>query len=195
MPIEEELIDKKVIKVYMDTNIIMGLVRKNFSKKIIDAMDKILKLRKEGQIQIYVSDIVNSEIKEIPKKYVYYHRLIYDLIDNIAIRPKHFYWIHHSKLGPNMGGVAWAPRGFAEKIKDRLISKLEDIIPKKRNPKKNQARLRDIEHLYQCKKNNIDLFWTEDKKTIIRYALKLKDLGIDVVNTINLLSHLEELTE
>jgi len=30
MSIEEELIDKKVIKVYMDTNIIMGLVRKNY---------------------------------------------------------------------------------------------------------------------------------------------------------------------
>ena len=90
MSLEEELIDKKVIKVYMDTNIIMGLVRKNFSKEVMDAMDKILKLRKEGRIQIYVSDIVESEIKEIPKKYIYYHRLIYDLIDNIAKRPKKF---------------------------------------------------------------------------------------------------------
>jgi len=41
MSIEEELNDKKVIKVYMDTNIIMGLVKKNFSKKIMDAMNKI----------------------------------------------------------------------------------------------------------------------------------------------------------
>ena len=58
MSLEEELINKKVIKVYLDTNIIMGLVRQNFSKKTMDAMDKILKLRKEGRILIYVSDIV-----------------------------------------------------------------------------------------------------------------------------------------
>jgi len=91
-----------------------------------------------------------------------------------------------------MGGAVSGPRGFAQRIKDRLISKLEDIIPKKRNPKKNQSRLRDIDHLYQCKKNNIDLFWTEDTKTIIHYAFKLKDLGIYTVNTNNLLSHLED---
>jgi hypothetical protein len=188
------------IHVYVDTNIISGLSKRDFSEDIIDGFDKMLNFRKSGKVQLWVSELVQSEIDEIPQEYRYYHNVIFRLIDNVAMNAE-----ETIRIGPSgtslitrglgaPSGLGMVTRGFADssRTKDKLLVKLEKIIPDKKSDSEKKARIHDIRHLFQCKKNSLDIFWTEDKNTILKYSTELEQLGIRVLGTLDLVDYVKE---
>ncbi|GAG25143.1 unnamed protein product, partial [marine sediment metagenome] len=177
----------KKIKVYVDTNIISGMAKQDFSDEIMHCLNDILELRKQGKIELYLSEVTSEEIERIPEEYRYYHNLIYTLINNVALKPKSYSNLALSiaTRGLTGGSIGIATKGlFPAQQKDPLFVEIERIIPQKNNTADQKSRLKDIEHLFQCKKNNLDIFWTEDKKTILKYASGLRKIGITVMGSL-----------
>lgn len=184
---------KNMLNVYVDTNIISALVRKYLSDEVMKYLHTILEFRKKGDIELYLSEVNSEEIEKIPEKnedHLYFHKLIYKLIDNISLRPKKYSNLSQTLAtkGNTGGSSAIATRGlFPAQQKDPLFIEIEKIIPEKNKPKEQEARLKDIDHLYQYKKNNLDVFWSEDKKTILKFAPNLKEIGITVMGSKDLI--------
>ncbi len=177
-------------KIYTDTNIVSGLAKKDFPDTVLANFYAILNLKKTEKIELYVSEITNDEINEIPQEYRYYHNLIYQLLNNIALKPKTYNHLITKGLGG--GAVSLITKGMIGSS-DPLIKELENIIPQKTNEKAKKARQRDINHLYQYKKNNLDIFWTEDVSTILNYSSELEKIGIRVLNSQNLIAEINGL--
>jgi len=180
------------MKIYVDTNILSGLAKQDFSAEIVANFFKVLNLRKAGKIELYVSEITSDEINEIPQEYRYYHQLIYQLINNVALKSKTHSHLITKGLGGGAGSLA--TMGMIGSPAP-LIKKLESIVPEKTREKEKQARQRDIDHLYQCKVNNLDSFWTEDVATILKYNSELKEIGIKVFNSQDLINEIDRLCE
>lgn len=179
------IMTEKTIKVYVDTNILSGLAKRDFSDQIVIDFLKVLNLRKAGKLELYVSEITSTEINGIPQEFRYYHELIYKLLDNVAMKPK----VHNTLITKGLGAGASSliTQGMIGTT-DQLIENLEGIIPEKSSEKEKEARYQDINHLFQCKKNNLDVFWTEDVGTILTHASELENLGIKVLRSQDLIA-------
>lgn len=164
--------DELRVKVYVDNNIVSGLANHDFPDTIVNNFFKVLALRKEGKVEFWTSQLTQMEIERIDPQKRYYHEIIYNLLDNISLETKSF-----SEMMMGIG----------------LYREIEKIIPEKSNPTKAQARKMDIEHLYQFKKNALDIFWTEDQHTILNYSGQLKELGILVKNTQDLIKYIDDI--
>ena len=171
------------MKIYVDTNIVSGLAKKDFNIEIINYFYKILEYRKNGIIDLYVSELTANELKKIPEEFKYHHNVIYLLLNNISIKPKKYHNLITHGLGGSSGSLI--THGLLG-TNDPILHKIEEIIPQKNNLIKKEGRQKDIEHLFQCYKNNLDIFWTEDVKTILNYHLELKQIGLHVLNSENL---------
>lgn len=178
------------MKIYADTNIVSGLAKKDFPDTVVANFLTVLNLRKAGKIELYVSEVTSDEINEIPQEYRYYHELIYRLLNNVALKPETY--SHLITRGLGGGAASLITRGMIGSP-DPLIKELERIIPKNTKEKAKQARQRDIKHLYQCKKNNLDIFWTEDVATILNYSSELEKIGIRVLNSQDLITEIDGL--
>jgi len=168
--------------VYLDTNIISGLAKGEYSEDVALALVEISALSKEGQVDLYTSEIAHAELDAIPTRFRKQHLVIYNLIKNSARPPPNR--APHQVIASRGRVVVWRrPTGNAP-----LLKELEALIPPKRNAEKVQARGRDIAHLHRFKQSGLDYFLTEDHKSILRYKVGLLALGIDVVSSVDLLA-------
>lgn len=169
-----------MIQVFMDTNIVSGLAKRDFPEQTVDAFFDVLDLSKSGQLQLWVSDLVLHELQEIPSDSRYYHDLIYRLLGNIRLKSTR---VTDDLMNIQRG--VW-PLSVATS-KHPLLKKLDAIIPPFANESRERARRHDISHLYQCIRNNIDVFWTEDRETVLSHAQELRELGVLALNTSELI--------
>ena len=161
------------MKIYVDTNIVSGLAKKDFNIETINYFHKILEYRKKGKIDLYVSDLTADELNNIPEEFKYHHNVIYLLLNNISIKTKKNHKLITRGLGGSSGSLI--THGLLASD-DPILKKIEEIISQKHNSIKKEGRQKDIDHLYQYYKNNLDIFWTEDVKTILNYHRELKEI-------------------
>ena len=173
-----------MIRVLLDTTIISALAKREFPESL-EEFHKVLAFRKEGRLQLWVTSINQAELQAIPKDDRYYHELVFMLINSISMKAT----VIADDLRNIMLGV-W-PLSVARKT-DPLLGKLEQLIPEAQNPERQRSRSRDIAQLYQCYRNKLDIYWTEDKGTILNYAEQLLKLGIRVLSTKDLVTFLEK---
>ena len=169
---------------YLDTNIISGLAKGEYSEEVASAFIEITALSKRGALELRTSELTAQELQRIPPEYRRQHFIIYNLIKNIALKSE----LGHSNivLG-GMGSGNIVAYGLGQPLPPKLIQELEALIPVPLDPLRAEARSLDISHLFQCKHANIDYFLTEDHKTIIRYKLELEKLGLKVVSSLDLI--------
>ena len=169
--------------VYLDTNVISGLAKGEYPEKVATALLEVTALAKNGQIELYTSDVTAEELELIPPGYGRQHFVIYNLIRNIARAPERRQF--HHVIGGIGAIVRWTrlPSGNAQ-----LYKELDALIPAEKNHQKSNARRRDIAHLYRFKQSGLDLFLTEDHKSILRYKASLLALGIRVASSLDLIA-------
>ncbi len=173
-----------MLNILVDTNVIGALAKREFPASLVD-FQKVLGFRKAGKLQLWVSSINEAELQAISDNDRYYHELIFMLIDNISVKA--------TVVADDMKNVAlgvW-PLSVVRKTHP-MIGELEQLIPESQNPERQRSRSRDIAQLYQCYRNNLDAFWTEDQSTILNYAEQLLNLGIKVLSTRDLVAFIEK---
>ena len=174
--------------VYLDTNVISGLAKGEYSDSVAEALVHITVLSKNGHIDLYTSEITADELELIPDKCRRQHFVIYNLIKNVA-QPRARRVRHHYIFGePWIINWGIIPNGSAA-----LQQELEALIPAKKNTEKVQARSRDIAHLCRFKQSGLDYFLTEDHSSILCHKDRLLELGIRTVSSLELLAILRPL--
>jgi hypothetical protein len=168
--------------IYLDTNVISGLAKGEYSEEVAAALLQITALSKAGRFDLYTSDVTAEELELIPQIYRRQHFVIYNLIKNIAGPAKAPPPPRYVSRGGRIS-VGRRPTGDGKFFQD-----LDALIPAQKNPNKSSARSRDIEHLYRFKESGLDFFLTEDHKSILRYRDNLFNLGLKVVSSLELLA-------
>ncbi len=138
-------------KIYVDTCIISGLVKQDMPVKEAESLLEILKMNKEGKVQLVTSNLSLDEINKIPDNYRKTHEFFYYLLKEIPL----------SNVSPLQGLIGQGIIPFARE--DPVFTKLKEILPDET----------DQHHLYQAIRNSCDYFMTLDKKTILKYRNRL----------------------
>ncbi len=176
-----------MLTAYLDTNIISALAKKDFCENTMKSVLEVINYSKLDAIELHTSELTQEEIMNIPEEYRYHHFLIYNLIKNVSIvsecRPSNIV------IG-GYGGGNIVTRGFGGGGKDTLLISIDEIIHRPNNEQKAKARDADVRHLYQCKKNNLEIFWTEDKQTILNKKGDLARIGIIVMSSEQLINRI-----
>ena len=172
-----------MISAYLDTNVISGLAKGEYSDDVAAALIALTALAKDGRIDLRTSEIAADELAMIPARYRRQHYVIYNLIKNVAVpaayrAPQQIV----ARGGRAMSWLRIPTRNMA------LLRELEALIPAKRNPEKVQARNRDIEHLHRFTQVGLDYFLTEDHRSILCHKARLLALGIKAVCSLELLA-------
>jgi len=178
-----------MIKIYIDTNIISGFVRPQFSSEEMNDFDKILDFNHNGTIKFFTSKKTGEEIdkiKDVPGRDHHLHNLFYKFTS--ATRE----FITAYSLGTfNSATYNSVPYGGGGR-EDPLYISIKSVIPKPQNEEKIERWQSDIVHLFQFKKNDLDIFLTRDGRTILSYAERLDELGIIVKSVSQCLSYIND---
>ena len=169
-----------MLSIYLDTNIVSGLAKADLDNKTMKLALEIVQRAKKGEVKLLTSELTEDEISQVPEEVRYHHLIIYSLIKNVALIAERF---GSFLVTGGLGGGNLITKGLGPSPKDPLFVKLEKIIPKPSNERKANAMDTDIRHIFQCKKNEVDVFWTEDKRTILNKKNELEKLGINVMST------------
>jgi hypothetical protein len=169
--------------VYLDTNIISGLAKGEFSEEIASACVEITALAKCGLLALYTSKITADELEMIPPQYQAQHFVIYNLIKNVSAAKE---ITGPSLVTGGMGGGQLVTRGLGKPARPKFIREIDALIPESRNSDRTRARARDISHLFQCQQAGLDYFLTEDHRSILRYKTELRQLGVTVISSVEL---------
>ena len=179
-----------MLSIYLDTNIVSSLAKRDLKDETMKLVLEIVQLAKNGKVMLYTSELTQEEIALIPEQFRYHHNLIYYLIKNIAIFPE--------SCCPNLitqglgigGGLI--TKGLGAGTEDPIFVSINRIIPKPLNEGKVKARNADVKHIFQSKKNNIDIFWTEDRKTILNKKNEFYKIGINVKSSKEVLDEITQ---
>jgi predicted nucleic acid-binding protein len=149
------------LTVYLDTNIVSGLAKEDLTTDEHDALQHILEAYKQGKVSLVTSPITKEEIEEIPVEHRSKHETIYNLLIDVPIA-------RTFRRGPRgMLGLGLSLRmGAGGKKLDPMFKALIALLPDKD----------DAKHLYHAAKSEVQYFLTTDKKTILNYRNKIKEI-------------------
>jgi len=169
-----------MLTAYLDTNIISAIAKQDFCEKTMKTILEVINRAKIGEVELHTSELTQEELMEIPEEYRYYHTLVYNLIKNVTTFSE---YSPSNIIISGFGGGNIVTRGFGGRCEDPILISIQKIILRPINEQKAKARDADIRHLYQCKKNNLDIFWTEDRQTILNKKEDLARIGIIVMSS------------
>jgi hypothetical protein len=146
---------------YLDTCILSGLAKEDLAAAETAALLRILQARKRGEITIVTSEVARDEIAQVPEAHRSRHEMIYNLLNDVPLCAT-----HRTDSGLLMMGVGG---GWCE---DSLFATLKTVLPD----------AADAEHVFQAAKNNVRLFITTDRRTMVRHAAAVEEVcGVKIL--------------
>jgi len=150
-----------LLTIYLDTNIISGLAKEDLTTNEHDALRHILEAYKQGKVSLVTSPITKEEIGKIPVEHRSKHETIYNLLSDVPIART------FRRGARGMSGFGFSMSMSAgRKILDPMFKALIALLPDKD----------DAKHLYHAAKSEVQYFLTTDKKTILNYCNKIKEI-------------------
>lgn len=158
------------MKVYIDTCIISGIVNEDLSELELTSIKELLEHHDKFGIHVCTSEVAKEEIDRIPDEHRIKHTSIYKQLSKV----KTITYLK-LKLIPRIGLPVEQTEGYSD---------LKGILKDKG----------DAKHIYQCSKNNIEIFLTVDKATILNKANEIKKIcGVNALYPSDLLNQLNSL--
>ncbi len=175
------------VSVYVDASVVSGLAKQDFPDATIADFFRVLDCARTGRADLWVTELVDDEIKGVPEEHRYYHTLVLKLLREMPYVPER---MQTGLQSPIFGFISAMPAfGMGRPAPDKRYQAIEDVLTSGgREPASVEM---DAKHLYQCLVNEIDLFWTEDRRSILQHQVELAKLGLSVVDTATLLSQLQ----
>jgi hypothetical protein len=134
---------------YLDTCLVSGIAKQDLRPVELDALHKLLVLRKGGEISLVTSHVTKEEIERLPATARGLHEGIYGLLDDVPEAQE-----FRTDSGLTLMGVGGGTR------EDPLLASIKAVLP---DPD-------DARHVFQAARNAVDYFITDDQRTILRHA-------------------------
>jgi hypothetical protein len=146
-------------RVYLDTNLIIGLAKQDLPPTERTAMSDLLRRHKNRTLGLCTSHLAKEELTAYAQGADPTQDVIYMLLEDVPAIQEEF-------LGaPVIGSFALGSAGPI--IRDELLDKLTDLLP----------HGEDARHVFQAARNGIDYFITCDHKSILAYVASVEPIA------------------
>jgi hypothetical protein len=138
---------------YLDTCIVSGLVKEDLAESELDALAIILRLHKDGRLEVVTSAVTEGELSRLPDDVRRRHLTIYTLLHDVPVSE-----VDYTDSGLMLMGVGGGRRDKP------LYAELKSMLPDEP----------DAQHVFQAIDARVRYFVTTDEKTILRHAGELE---------------------